>query len=128
NPLISYFVLRYLLTENVLYLYITLLITFIFSLNFSFLSAPGFFAFFPLVLLYSSLYTRWICKKRLPIKGIVLGILGFCLIQSFHLVPHLLSLLFLGSQYNAVFSGEGKFTRGLDYFVAIAPNIKVSLS
>lgn len=128
NPLMFYLIFRYFLTHHMPYLMFTLLLSFLLSFNFSFLSAPGFFSFFPLSMLFAALYTRWVQQRDLPTKGILIGTVVFFLLQAFHIFPHVLSLLFLGNQYTAVFSDEGKFTRGLDYFVAIAPSIKVSVS
>lgn len=128
NPLFAYLLLRYLVTHRTVYMVVFLLLSFVFSFNFSFLSAPGFFAFFPFVVLFLCLYVSVIRRCPLPWKGLLAGALLFLGVQSFQMMPHVLSLLFGKSQYTAVFSDVGKYTRGLDYFVAIAPSIKVSVS
>lgn len=128
NPLFAYLLLRYFVTHRRVYIVVFLLLSFVFSFNFSFLSAPGFFAFFPFTVLFLCLYVSLIQRKRLPWKGLLTGALLFLGVQSFHIIPHAMSLLFGKSQYTAVFSDVGRYTRGLDYFVAIAPSIKVSIS
>jgi hypothetical protein len=129
NPLMFLLLLKFLTRNNIKYLFAALLISFIFAANFSFVAAPPFFAFYPLAVLFLLLYVRLILKKPLPIFKIALGLLLFILIHVFHLAPHALNLLSEGNEINtAVFSPEAKFSRGLSYFSAIAPSIKVSYS
>lgn len=124
-PLMFYLMLRYLTTNARGYLLFMLLLSYVFSINFSFFAAPGFFAFFPLSLLYLFLYVRFIRRKQIPYKGVLIGLGLFLLIQSFHIVPHILGL-FVSGEFAGVFSEESIIVRGMDYFLGIAPNIKVS--
>lgn len=129
NPLMFFLMLRYLLTHDKRYLLTVLLLTFVFSLNFSFVGAPSFFAFYPFSLLFLILYVRFIRKKKIPVKDLLMSAAIFFLLQSFHIMPHILNLFASGSDINtALFSDKTKFVRGLYYFSATAPNIKVSLS
>lgn len=129
NPLMFFLLLRYFLTQKKKYLIGALLITFVFSVNFSYVGAPGFFAFYPLSALFLFLYTKYIRKLKIPIKGLLTGLGAFILLQSFHLLPQLLNLFsFQSPVFTNVFSDKSKFSRGLDYFTAIAPSIKTSIS
>ncbi len=128
NPLMFLLLLRYFVTRNIIYLLGALIITFIFSLNFSFIGTPSFFAFFPLSLVFLFIYTKYIKKTKIPVKQLLVGGILFFLLQAFHIIPHILSLLSTGSEYAGLFTDNTKFTRGLDYFTGIAPNIKVSIS
>lgn len=129
NPLIFFLVLRYILTSNYLYLLFSLLITLFFAPNFSFAAAPAFFAFYPLSLLFLFLIQIRVLKKRIIWKHIISFFALFVLLQLFHIIPQVMSMFSSGSVLNTtIFSDEGKFNRGLSYFTAIAPNIKVSLN
>ena len=129
NPLIFFLLLKYLLTWNIRYMLVVLGITFLFAPNFSFIGAPSFFSFFPLALLFLVLYVAYVLRKPLPLKGIVIGIALFFLLQAFHLVPQIESLLTPGSAaYSSVFSKEIKLDSGLGYFNALASGIKPSIS
>lgn len=127
-PLIFYLLLRFISSNRFGYLLTMLLFTFLFSFNFSFFSAPGFFSFFPLSLVFLYIYSVRVLQKKFPWRGIIIGSILFALLQAFHILPHVLSLLLFKSQYKAVFSEENSISRGLDYFTAIAPSIKVSVS
>lgn len=129
NPLIFYLLLRYFKTSNIKYIFITILLTFIFSPNFSIGAAPPLFAFYPLSILFLILYTKLILKKKIMIKHLVLGFLLLIGIQAFHILPQISNIFLHGSDINStIFSNEGKFDRGLRYFSAIAPNIKASIN
>ncbi|MEK7533859.1 MAG: hypothetical protein AAB600_00840 [Patescibacteria group bacterium] len=129
NPLIFLLLLRYLLTQNMRYLFVVLGITFLFAANFSIVGAPAFFAFYPLSLLFLVLYTMFVVRKPLPLKGIVVGVILFFLLHAFHLAPQIESLLTPGSPTNnLVFSQGAKLDSGLGYFNALVPGIKPSIS
>lgn len=127
NPLLFFLLLRFFLTRSMRYIYISLLITFLFSPNFSFIGAPTFFSFFPLAVLFLIIYTKVIKKKPTPVAKIAIALLLFVLLQSFHLLPQIVSILTPGSfAHEFVFGAEGKLQWGLKYFAATAPSIKVS--
>lgn len=131
NPLIFYLLLRYFITDGKRYFYFALLVTFIFSLNFSIVSSPGFFAFFPLSVAFLFILRKSIMKKSIPYKELFFGLFAFVSLQSFQIFPHILSLFTFGSGLNAlVFSdnSSSSLRAGLDYFVSVASNIKLSLS
>lgn len=129
NPLIFFLLLRYLLTQNMRYMFVVLGITFLFAPNFSYVGAPSFFSFFPLALLFLVLYMVYVVRKSLPWKGIAIGVALFFLLQAFHLVPQIESLLTPGSPtHESVFSQKVKIDSGLGYFNALASNVKPSIS
>lgn len=126
NPLMFYFILRYLLTQNIRYLLLALVTSVVFAANFAWVSAPPFFAFYPLSLLFLFFYTTLIRRKKLPWKGIIAGVLIFVGLHSFHLMPAIISLFDPGSNTNTrVFSRQAP---QLDYFFGVLPLAKVSLN
>lgn len=129
NPLMFFLFLKYFKTDKTLFLGLALIITFIFSPNFSFAAAPGFFAFYPISLIFLIIYRLFFLKKRIIWKHILVGLIAFILLQLFHIIPQLISMLSPGSVLNkTIFSEEGKIDRGLNYFLAIAPNIKTVIN
>ncbi len=127
NPLMFYLLLRFFLTQRMIYLLVSILVTFVFSPNFSFIGAPTFFSFFPLAVLYLVIYTRGLLKIPLPIAKVAFGLVLFILIQSFHLIPQIVSIVTPGSFANEfIFGAKDKLEWGLKYFTATAPSIKVS--
>jgi len=129
NPILFYLLLKYFKTTNINYIFITIILTFIFSPNFSIISAPAIFAFYPLGILFLILYTKLIIKRKIIVKHLLLAFFLFIGIQAFQAFPQINSIFSSGSAINStVFSNEGKFDRGLSYFSAIAPSIKASIN
>jgi hypothetical protein len=129
NPLMFLLLFRFITRSDKKYLFASLIISFIFSANFSFVGAPDFFSFYPLAILFILLYTKIILKKKIPVKFLFLGLLLFILVQLFELGPQIISLLTPGAEINAnVFSSQAKYDRGLGYFTGVAPFVKVSFS
>lgn len=129
NPIMFYLMLRYMVTDRFYYLFWALLVTFVFSANFSFAAAPVFFAFYPITLVLLLVYKRWILNQPVHWKQLGVACMIFILLQAFHIVPQIASMVTPGSVlYSAVFSSEGKFDRGLGYFSSIAPSIKTSIN
>jgi hypothetical protein len=129
NPICFYLLLKYVITKKIAYLLAVLLLTFIFSHNFGYASAPPFFAFYPLSVLYILIYAKYIKRTQIPVKGLLMGLCLFLLLQAFHIAPQLYNLLSADSgTYNALFSSEAKFDRGLGYFSGIAESVRVSKS
>lgn len=128
NPLVFYLLLRFFITSNLIYILVGILISFLFASNFSFVAAPPFFAFYPLVFLFLLSYHIVIKQRRVPVKKLFIGGGLFLLVHAFHLFPLISNLLSSSSAVNtAVFSAESKFSRGLSYFSALVPHIKVSI-
>lgn len=126
NPLIFLLLLKFVNTKNTIYILLTLLITFIFSPNFSFISAPPFFAFYPFALLYLFIYGKFIKKTRFQWKRIFLFATLFLLIHSFHLIPQIAVVLDRNSNaFQRVFSLGGA-SDALQYFSSVYPSIKLT--
>lgn len=129
NPLMFLLILKYVTTRKTWYLITSLIVSFIFSSNFSYFAAPPFFAFYPLSMLFLALYVKYIKKSSLPIRSLVIGGIVFFLLQAFHLGPHIMSLFTSGSElYESVFSESTRLTHGLDYFTGTASGVRVSLN
>ena len=129
SPLIFYLILRYFKTSNIRYILGIVLITFLFSPNFSVAAAPSLFSFYPVSILFLIIYTKLILKRGVVIKHIILGLVLFIGIQAFHLFPTISSIFSSGNDINStIFTEKGKFDRGLSYFLAIVPQIKTSLN
>lgn len=127
NPLIFLLVFLFLQKNKIIYLFIALLVTFVFSHNFSFGASPPLFAFYPLALLFLIVYTIVVKKRAISWWKIGLTFTLFILIHSFQLFPLFASLFNPGSDlYTNVFTSEGKFDRGLSYFSAVSASVKVT--
>ncbi|QQG40420.1 MAG: hypothetical protein HYV37_02505 [Candidatus Levyibacteriota bacterium] len=129
NPLIFFLLLRFFLFRNMNYMLGALLLSFIFASNFSLAGAPPFFSFYPIVVLFLILYTKFVVKKPIPVKKIIVSAILFFLIHAFQLGPQIIGLLTPGNVINTtVFSEASIQERGLSYFTAVAPSIKTSLN
>lgn len=127
NPLIFLLFYKYLQTKNFIYLLTILPITFIFSTSFSLASAPPFFAFFPLAIIYLLIIFLFIRKERYGIFPSISFIALFLGLQSFHLIPQLLNILEPESLYNTrLFDPESMKIESVNYFSAISSIAKVS--
>lgn len=129
NPLVFYLMLKFILTEKWKYVVTILGLSFIFSHNFSYTAAPAVFSFYPFALLFLILYVVVILKKKLPIKGILIGTLLFILFHFFHLGPEASSLFDSGSNINTpVFSTEehkqqAQYFYGVMHIASLAKSI-----
>lgn len=129
NPLMFFLLFRFITKSDLKYLLFSLIISFIFAPNFSFVAAPPFFAFYPVTILFIIIYTKLILKRKIPIKLIIVGIVLFILLQLFHLGPQFTSLFSASGQVNSdVFSAQSMYSRGLDYFIGVLPSVKVTIS
>lgn len=108
NPLVFYLLLKYLLTTNVRYIWVTLLLTILFAPNFAYPGSPVFFSFYPLSLLFLLLYVVLIRKKEIPVKGILLSLILFISLHAYQLVPTAVDILYPESHvYASLFDAEG---------------------
>jgi len=127
NPLIFFLLLKFFVTKKMIYLLFTLLITFIFSVNFSWGASPAIFAFYPLALLYLFLYAIRIRKLTINIKNLIIFSSLFIWIHLFHILPLVFSLLDKsGLVYQKVLQGGYSANPALDYFLGIAPSVKLT--
>lgn len=129
NPIVFFLLLKYVLTSNKKYAIIFLFVSFIFSPAFSLTSAPPIFAFYPLAIVFIFIYTKFITKVKIPYKGILLILTSFILLQTFHLLPQLVSLFRPGSFANArVFDKESIANEGIRYFISVLSYAKTSIN
>ncbi len=127
NPLMFYLLLRYLLTKQNIYLWSALMTSLVFAPNFAYTSAPAFFSFYPLSIVFLLLYVVAIRKQHILWKGLIIGFILFLGLQAFHLIPQLINLFEPGSFANArVFDKDSIAYEGIRYFTAILPLAKVS--
>ncbi len=128
NPLIFFLFLRYFKTDNFRYLVSIILISFLFAQNFGIGAIAPFFAFYPISMVFLSFYTKIILRKAIRWKHLLLAISLFLGVQMFQLFPHLIFTLSPGSSnYDAAFTSEGMYVRGLSYFTSVAREVKVSI-
>ena len=123
NPLIFYLLFKFILTNTYKYLWVAILVSFIFSPNFSYGASPAFFAFYPLAFLFLIVYVKFFLKNPIPWKGIYIGVALFLGIQAFHLLSQIFSLFNSSSDINArVFSQSSVQGEGINYFNAVSPS------
>ena len=124
NPLIFYLALRFIHTQKMFYALIALLITLLFAPNFSFASAPNFFAFYPLTLLFLLVYALWIRKIMLSWKRVAFVIIRFVGIHSFHLIPQIMVVLDKGSsEYQRIFDSSESVSFQVDTGIKLSSNL-----
>lgn len=126
NPIIFYLVLRFVLTNKFVYLWVVLLLTFIFAPNFSWIAAPTLFSFYPLALLFLGLYMVFILKRKIPFKGIFFAFLVFLSLHAFHLIPELVNILDTTSSLNSRVFNPSVVKQQLDVFYGILNLNKIS--
>ena len=126
NPLIFLLLLRFLLTQNKWWLLSFLFVSFIFSSNFSLISAPPFFAFYPIAIVFLLLYVIFIRKRKILVEDLIIGIILFLGIQSFHLIPEIGNLLDPGSTTNTVVFRD-IINGGVNFFAAVHGEGKASI-
>lgn len=125
-PVLVWLVLRYLRRPRALWVLLAVLWTFLFSINFSAFSAPGFFAFFPFVgvILLVTAWTRGMLRALL--RGAALFLALAIPLHAFHLFPQVVSLF---NPQNALLqnlvTAEGKYERGLEYFRSVRPTVRL---
>jgi len=127
NPLIFLLLLRFLLTQNKRWLLSFLFVSFIFSSNFAFISAPPLFAFYPIAITFLLLYVVLIRKRKILIKDVIIGIILFLGMQSFHFVAEVAGLFDSGSTTNTIVFKD-IVNGGVNFFLAVHGEGKTSIS
>lgn len=129
NPLIFYMLLKFFLIHKYKYLCIGLIISFIFAPNFGMTSAPAFFSFYPLAILFLFFYTRIILKRTIPWNGVIIGFFLYVGVHAFHIFPQIVSLFDSGSYTNSrVFNKAEIEAGGVSYFVAVSTHGRTILN
>lgn len=128
NPFIFWLFLRFIHTTKIYYLLIALLTAFVFSPNFSYSSAPKFFAFYTIALVYLGIYSLILIKKKLKLKFLMLTLFLFILMQSFHLIPQVLNLFQSNTLVNSkVFSSQQR-NADISFFIGTSTYARVAHS
>jgi hypothetical protein len=129
NPMVFYLLLRYFQTTRFYYLIIVLLTSFVFAPAFSYVAAPKLISFYFSTGMFFLIYRIAILRKSIPWSHLVLALCLFVSLHMLHLGPFIPSFFSPGNPYEtATFSSQGKYDRGLSYFSAVAPQIKISLN
>ena len=129
NPIMFYLMLQFFLSSKIKYLWLGLLTTLLFSHNFSYASAPPFFAFYPISLAFLIIYVLLIRRKKLFWGKILIGIVVFLGLHAFHLVPEIANLFDPQSNVNSRVFNKEDIQSQQDVFFGVnaISNIKVSL-
>ncbi len=127
NPLMFLLLMWYLLIGNKLYLYGALFLSFLFSTNFAMISSPPFFAFYPIAITFLLLYVVLIRKRKILVKDVIMGIILFLGIQSFHLLPSVFTLFDNKSIAHSIVFKES-VSGGVNFFAAVHGEGKASIS
>lgn len=126
-PLVFYFFIKFIKTENLRYIYGAVIATFVFAVNFSFVAFPLFFAFFSTTLAFLFVYSNTLQKKKVFRKGFLVFFCLFMLVQSFQLVTQVVNVLdFSNPNSRAIFSSELAANRGLVYFLTVQPYVRLT--
>lgn len=127
NPMVFYFILRYLTTLSLKYLWIGILVTFIFSTNFSLQAPPPLFAFYPIALGFLLFYNYRILQKSIPWRGVVFAVSFFLGLHAFDFFPVFTNLFDKGGLLNTrAFESISGENVGLIGFNALLSAGKVS--
>ena len=124
NPAMMYLLLSFLKSGNMIFAWIAIGVSVIFSPNFSLVAPPQLFAFYPLAFLFVFLAFRLIFKRTIPWKRMLAPLFFFLLLHAFHLLPEIQYLANPGSElFGRAF---GKESNSVSYFNAILGLGKVS--
>ena len=127
NPLMFLLLMRYFLTQNKLWLFSFIFVSFIFSSSFALISAPPLFAFYPIAIVFLLLYVIFIRKRKILVKDAIVGIILFLGLQSFHFLPSILALFDNRSIVHSIVFNES-VSGGVNFFAAIHGEGKASIS
>lgn len=129
NPLIFYLLLRFCTTSNPLFGLGIVIISFIYSVNFSFTGMPQVASFYPLAILFLFIILRTVYNIAIPWKKLFVLLLLLIGVHSFHLVPIGASIISKDSvTHSYIFNEETILNSGVKYFEANHKDLgKISL-
>lgn len=108
NPLMIYLLLKYFLTLRKQYLWIAVLLSFLFAPSFALISAPAFFSFFPITLIFLFLYIKLIRKQKIQVVSLLWAVFIFIGLNAFHVIPQVYDIFSPGSPiHTTVFNQQG---------------------
>jgi len=123
-PLIFYLFLRYMNTQKLNYIIISVLITLPFSPNFGVPTIPWLFSFLPFMFFLFLVYAISNSKSKILIKGSFVWIILFLLVNFFHLYPLAYGFVSKSSEIHRIVFDDSASNAGLKYFRVIQPEIK----
>lgn len=128
NPMIFYFILKFLLTSKDIYLWMILLITFIYAPNFA-LIGPQLFAFYPIAFLFLFILAIFILKLKIKWRSLIAAFILFLILNSFHIFPVIQNALDPSNDLHLrAVETIGKLNPALIYFDATRGSGRVSIN
>lgn len=126
-PLILFLLLKFIKTANYKYLFFAGIMSFVFSVNFSFPTFPWFFSFFSFSLLFLYYYSKNLGRIKVYKKGLFVFTGIFLSLQLFHLVPQIVNVLdFSNPNSRAIFDNASYLNRGLQYFLSVQSYVRLT--
>lgn len=102
NPLMFYLLMKYFITLKKQYVWSLLLLSFIFAPSFSLISAPAFFSFYPIALIFLFIYIKFIRKLKIQFGHVLITIVMFIGLNAFYVVPQVYDIFSSSSPIHAI--------------------------
>ena len=116
NPLMFYLFLKYFLTLRKQYLWFALLLSFLFAPSFALISAPAFFSFFPISLIFLFFYIKFIRKQKIKVGLLLATVLIFIGLNAFQVIPQVYDVFSPGNPiHTTVFNQQDDVVRNHFY-------------
>lgn len=127
NVAVFYGLLKYLKTDRAIYLFYVLFLTVLFAPNFALVAPPPLFAFYPLTVLFLACYVKFILRKSVIRRPLVIAMFLGLGLHAYHILPELYFLRNSSSELSArIFEATKQINPGVAYFNAIVGLAKVS--
>lgn len=126
NPLVMYLVLKYVLTGTGRYAFVLLVLSVLFSMNFSVAALPDLLSYYPFMITFVFLYVRWVEKKSIRLRRFILPIVLYLLLHMYHLAPSVAELFLTGSDFHTIAFNPTFASRQVDYFYGVLSFASVS--
>ncbi len=127
NPFMTYLTLRFLLSGRMRFAVIATTVSILFAHVYTYTGAPGFFAFYPLAVLFTIGFVVWVKRQRILWSRVALAILMFIGAHAFHLLPELIDVVDASNRTTSRVFSKVDAAEQLIYFVSVLPIPKVSL-
>ena len=128
NPLFFFLFAKFLRTSKSIYIYIFLVVSVVFSQNYSFAGTPFLFSFYPLTILYLLFIESQNIRKK-TFLSLFIAILVAIILHAFHWFPVIANIMDKSSNLNTqIFDKANIQERGLNYFISNATNTLVYYS
>ncbi len=117
NPVMFYLLLRFCLRASFWYGLAFLVISLLYSGNFGFSAMPQLMSFYPLAILFLLLSIRFVFRIAIPWRKLLMLIIFFVGLHSFHLLPTVATLLNkTTTRHEQIFSTQSIAELGVHYF------------